>query len=501
MADLSVDLAVIGGGINGCGIARDAAGRGLSVFLAEQDDLAGATSSASTKLIHGGLRYLEFYEFRLVREALIEREVLLRAAPHIVRPLRFVLPHHAGLRPWWLIRLGLVLYDHLGGRRYLAPTRMLDLAGDDAAVPLSDGFRRAFEYSDCRVDDARLVVLAARDAAARGAAIRTRTRCLAARRSGDRWQLSLEDRRTGRRATVAARALANAAGPWVSEVIRTVAGLDAPAPVRLVKGSHIVVDRLFEHDRAYIFQNGDGRICFAIPYERDFTLIGTTDEDFSGDPATVAIDEAETDYLLAAVNAYLKRPVSRAMIRWSYAGVRPLYDDGAPAAQAATRDYVLRLDGGPGEAPLLSVFGGKLTTFRRLAEEALAKLGPTFPAMGGPWTAGATLPGGAIDPAGLDRWRAAIAARFAFLDPLLVDRLCGAYGTEVEAILAGVRSAADLGEDFGAGLSRREVDWLIDREWAETAEDILWRRSKLGLRVTDAGRCALDAHLGNRTAA
>ena len=295
-----------------------------------------------------------------------------------------------------------------------------------------------------------------------------------------------------------ARALVNAAGPWVSDVVRTVAGLDVPAPVRLVKGSHIVVDRLFDHDRAYFFQNGDGRICFAIPYERDFTLIGTTDEDYSGDPSTVAIDEAETRYLLDAVNTYLKRPVIPAAIRWSYAGVRPLYDDGASKAQEATRDYVLRLDGGPGEAPLLSVFGGKITTFRRLAEEALAKLGATFPAMGGPWTAGATLPGGDIDPAAFDRWRAAVARRFAFLDAGLVDRLCRAYGTEVEAILAGVRSAADLGEDFGAGLSRREVDWLFENEWAETTDDILWRRSKLGLRISDTDRCRLDAYLKAR---
>ena len=344
MSGSQFDIAIIGGGINGCGIARDAAGRGLSVFLCDKGDLAGATSSASTKLIHGGLRYLELYEFRLVREALIEREVLLRSAPHIISPLRFILPHHRGLRPWPVIRLGLFLYDHLGGRRLLPPTRSVDLDSDPAGRGLKKTYRRAFEYSDCWVEDSRLVVLNARDAADRGAEIRTRTKCVEARRTGATWHLTMEDQRDYRRFTIEARALVNAGGPWASEVITAIAGLNAPAPVRLVKGSHIVVDRLFDHDRAYIFQNSDGRVCFAIPFEHDFTLIGTTDEDFEGDPAAAAATEAEKDYLLASVGEYLDRPLTRDMIRWTYAGVRPLYDDGASKAQEATRDYVLSLD-------------------------------------------------------------------------------------------------------------------------------------------------------------
>ncbi|MCB1489830.1 MAG: glycerol-3-phosphate dehydrogenase, partial [Bauldia sp.] len=356
------DLAVIGGGVNGCGIARDAQGRGLRVFLAEMADLASATSSASTKLIHGGLRYLEFHEFRLVREALAEREVLLASAPHIIWPMRFVLPYHDGLRPWPVIRFGLFVYDHLGGRRILPPTRSVDLANDAVGIGLKRKYRRAFEYSDCRVDDARLVVLNARDAADRGAEIRTRTRCIAARREGAAWWLTLKDLRDGRRFVISARGLVNAAGPWVSEVLTGVAGLDAPARDRLVKGSHIVVDRIFDHDRAYIFQNADGRICFAIPYEGGFTLIGTTDEEFGGDPATAAISEPEIDYLLGAVSEYLEKPIARSDIRWSYAGVRPLYDDGASKAQETTRDYVLTLDRPGDDAPLLSVFGGKITT-------------------------------------------------------------------------------------------------------------------------------------------
>ncbi len=380
-ATAAYDLAIIGGGVNGCGIARDAAGRGLKVYLCEQGDLASGTSSASTKLIHGGLRYLEYYDFRLVHESLAEREVVLRAAPHIVWPLRFVLPYHSGLRPWPIIRLGLFIYDHLGGRHLLPPTRSLDLAVDAAGKGLKPVYRRAFEYSDCWVDDARLVVLNARDAADRGAEIRTRTRCIDARRDGSHWHLELQDTRDGTRSTLTAKCLVNAAGPWVSQVISEVAALQPPARVRLVKGSHIVVDRVFDHDRAYIFQNADKRICFAIPYERDFTLIGTTDEDFEGDPSTVTVTDRETDYLLSAVSEYLAKPLSRAMVRWSYSGVRPLYDDGASKAQEATRDYVLGLDAPAGMAPLLSVFGGKITTYRPLAEHALKKIAHWFPKM------------------------------------------------------------------------------------------------------------------------
>lgn len=494
------DLAIIGGGINGCGIARDAAGRGLSVALCEQGDLGGATSSASTKLIHGGLRYLEFYEFRLVREALAEREVLLSSAPHIIWPLRFILPHHEGLRPWPVIRLGLFFYDHLGGRHILPPTRSIDLSKDPAGHKLKPIYRRAFEYSDCWVEDSRLVALTARDAADRGAEIRTRTKCVAARRGDGRWQLTFEDSRTGARSEASALCLVNAAGPWASTVISEVAGLDLPARIRMVKGSHIVVDRVFDHDRAYIFQNSDGRICFAIPYETDFTLIGTTDEDFEGDPGSAEISDAETDYLLGAVSAYLEEPITREMIRWTYSGVRPLYDDGATKAQEATRDYVLALDAPPGEAPLLSVFGGKITTFRRLAEQALEDLSGTFPHMRAAWTRSATLPGGDFKVGSFEAWSGNVARQFAFLDSQLVRRLCRAYGTKVSILLSGVSGRGDLGRDFGAGLSEREVDYLIANEWAETADDVLWRRTKLGLRIDADQTAALDTYMRARQA-
>ncbi|PWC31547.1 glycerol-3-phosphate dehydrogenase, partial [Azospirillum sp. TSO22-1] len=361
---------MIGGGINGCGIARDAAGRGASVFLCEQGDLASATSSASTKLIHGGLRYLEYYEFRLVREALKEREVLWRMAPHIIRPLRFVLPHLAGLRPAWFLRLGLFLYDHLGGRERLPGTRTLDLRTDEAGQPLKPGLKRAFEYSDCWVEDARLVVLNAQDAARLGATIRTRTRCVEAARRDGLWQVTVEDVRTGVRSTIRAKVLVNAAGPWVAEVLEQCLRTEVGHRIRLVQGSHIVVPRLFAHERCYIFQNADGRIVFAIPYERDFTLIGTTDQDYQGDPAGVHATEAEITYLCAAAGEYFATPIRPEDVVWSYSGVRPLFDDGASAAQAATRDYVLALDAPEGGAPLLSVFGGKITTYRKLAEAA-----------------------------------------------------------------------------------------------------------------------------------
>jgi len=489
------DLAIIGGGVNGCGIARDAVGRGLTVFLCEERDLAAATSSASTKLIHGGLRYLEYYDFRLVHESLVEREVLLRASPHIIHPLRFVLPHHSGLRPWPIIRLGLFVYDHLSLGRTLPPTRTVDLGTDVAGRGLKPAFRRAFEYSDCAVDDARLVVLNARDAADRGAEIRTRTRCLTAKRDGDLWRLTLHDARDpAHYETVTARGLVNAGGPWVSEVISGVAHLEPPMKVRLVKGSHIVVDRLFDHDRAYLFQNADGRVCFAIPYQRNYTLIGTTDEDFTGDPASATITDAETDYLLSAVGEYLERPIDRSTIRWAYAGVRPLHDDGKKKAQAATRDYLLDLDAPEGAAPLLSVFGGKLTTYRRLAEHALAKFQPSFPEMRAPWTATAPLPGGDI-PAPFDQWAGEMAKRYSFLDPLLVNRFCRAYGTRIDALLDGVAIETDLGRDFGAGLSEREVDYLVANEWAVTADDILWRRTKLGLRFAPPAVADLSAYL------
>jgi glycerol-3-phosphate dehydrogenase len=495
------DLAVVGGGVNGCGIARDAAGRGLSVVLLEQGDLASATSSASTKLVHGGLRYLEYYEFRLVREALIEREVLLTAAPHFIWPLRFVLPHHRGLRPAWMIRLGLFLYDHLGGLKLLPGTRTVDLTRDPVGAPLKDAFTRGFEYSDCWVEDARLVVMNARDAAERGADIRVGTRCVAAAREGATWRLTVEDAETGERGDVRAKALVNAAGPWVGEFLSGVVRVNDPDRVRMVKGSHIVVGRLYDHDRCYIFQNADGRICFAIPYEGDFTLIGTTDLDFKGDPSEVKITGDEVDYLCRAVSEYFKTPVTADDVVWTYAGVRPLYDDGASKAQEATRDYVLKVHGGDGEAPRLDVFGGKITTFRKLAEAALEKLAPHFPAMGRPWTALAKMPGGDFPVTEVERRVAALRAAYPFLAERHARRLFRYYGTRAERVLGDARSAADLGRSFGADLTEREVLYLMDQEWARKATDILWRRSKLGLRVGADEAAALDRFMAERRAA
>ncbi|MGE3830406.1 MAG: glycerol-3-phosphate dehydrogenase [Parvibaculaceae bacterium] len=491
------DLVIIGGGINGCGIARDAAGRGLKVLLAEQGDLAGATSSASTKLIHGGLRYLEHYEFRLVREALIEREVLLQAAPHIIRPLRFVLPHHRGLRPWPVLRLGLFLYDHLGGRKILPATRSVDLRHDVTGEPLKPEFTRAFEYSDCWVEDARLVVLNAIGARERGADIRTRTRCVAAHRQDGLWRCTLD--RAGERTTVSARMLINTGGPWVSEVLGNVIGMNDPDKIRMVKGSHIVVDKLYDHDRCYIFQNKDGRICFAIPYEQNFTLIGTTDQDHHGDPAKPKISVDERDYLLAAVSDYFKRPVTAEMVRWSYAGIRPLYDDGASKAQEATREYVLKLDAPDGQPPLLSVFGGKITTFRKLAEAALEKVAPFFPQMGKPWTAEAAFAGGDFPYADVEARIADFGRRYAFLNPQNARRIFRSYGTRADRVLGGAKNANDLGRSFGS-LSEREIDYLRREEWAETPEDILWRRSKLGLHLAEAEQNALRSHMESNAA-
>ncbi len=486
------DLFIIGGGVNGCGIARDASGRGLKVFLAEQGDLASGTSSGSTKLIHGGLRYLEHFEFRLVREALIEREVLLNAAPHIIWPLRFILPHHQGLRPWPILRLGLFLYDHLGGRKILPPTRSIDFRTDPSGRPLKDEFTRGYEYSDCWVEDARLVVLNARAAEAKGADIRTRTKCVLARREGGLWDVAIVGE-GGVEEKVQARALINSAGPWVSQVLGAVVGRNDPDKIRMVKGSHLVVDKLYDHDRCYIFQNADGRICFAIPYEQNYTLIGTTDEDHKGDPGAPQISDNETDYLLAAVSEYFRRPVTRQNVRWSYAGIRPLYDDGASKAQEATRDYVLKLDHPQGGAPLLSVFGGKITTFRKLAESALEKMQPFFPAMGKPWTASASLPGGDFPFADVEQRIAGMTRKYSFLGPANVRRMFRAYGTDAEKIIGGARSVADMGKSFGP-LTEREVEWLKTMEWARSADDILWRRSKLGLHMSGDEQDALRQH-------
>lgn len=497
MTDKPYDIAIIGGGVNGCGIARDAAGRGLSVFLAEKDDLASGTSSASTKLVHGGLRYLEHYEFMLVRESLIEREVLLSMAPHIIWPIRFVLPHQKGLRPAWLIRLGLFLYDHLGGRKLLPACRSLDLRRDPAGGPLKSVFTKGFEYSDCCVDDARLVVLNAIDAAHRGADIRVRTEVVKATRQGDHWAVEIVDRATGQRETITARLLINAAGPWISDVITHRIPSKTQARTRLVKGSHIVVPRLFDHGRAYIFQNPDQRIIFAIPYQGDFTLIGTTDVDFQDDPGTAAASQDEITYLCRAASEYFSEPIEPASVVWSYSGVRPLYDDGSSTAQEATRDYVLELEGGAEEAPLLNIFGGKITTYRRLAEDALGKLGDHLREAGAPWTRGAALPGGDFGIDGFEELVAVLARDYPQADAALILRFARTYGTCARDILA----VEDPGVHFGAGLYQREVEYLVRTEWAMTADDILWRRTKLGLRLTTGEAGHLEQWLTDNRAA
>lgn len=489
------DLFVIGGGINGCGIARDAAGRGYSVVLAEMCDFASGTSSAATKLIHGGLRYLEHYEFRLVREALMEREVLWAMAPHIIWPMRFVLPFQkGGVRPAWLVRLGLFLYDHLGGRKLLPPTRSIDLREDPAGRPLKPVFSRAFEYSDGWVDDARLVVLNARDAAARGASILNRTEVVSARREERAWRVETRNA-AGEVSIYRARMLVNAAGPWVDAVIGGVLGRGHVHNVRLVQGSHIVVCRKFSDPRAYFFQNPDGRIIFAIPYERDFTLIGTTDRDFTGDPRKVDISEEEIAYLTGAASEYFAEPVRRADIVWTYSGVRPLYDDGASKAQEATRDYVLKVEGEGQDAPLINVFGGKLTTYRRLGEHALEKIGEAIGVKGRPWTADARLPGGAFAVDAYGAQVASLRTRYPFLDLRHAERLVRCYGTDAAALLGPVTGPAGLGRHFGGTLYEVEVRWLMEKEWAETAEDIVWRRTKQGLFLSEEEIAGLADYL------
>lgn len=488
------DVFVIGGGINGCGIARDAAGRGYSVALAEMSDFASGTSSGSTKLIHGGLRYLEHYEFRLVREALMEREVLWAMAPHVIWPMRFVLPFHkGGPRPAWLIRLGLFLYDHIGGRKLLPATKTLDMTRDPAGAPLKGLFTKAFEYSDGWVDDARLVVLNARDAADRGARIMARTRVVSARREGGRWAIEIESTETGARETMRARMLVNAAGPWVDRVLSEAVGNNDVRNVRLVQGSHIVVKKKFDDPRAYFFQNPDGRIMFAIPYQDEFTLIGTTDRDFTGNPADVRISDAEIDYLCRAASEYFSDPVGREDIVWTYSAVRPLFDDGASKAQEATRDYVLRVENG--DAPLLKVFGGKLTTYRRLAESALEKIGETIGEKGRKWTAVSHLPGGDFPAAGYDDEVAKLRTRYPFLTASHARRLVRLYGTRAAQLLGNAASEADLGKHFGADLYAAEVDWLIVQEWALRAEDVLWRRTKLGLKFSRAQTAELEEYM------
>ncbi|MEX0306883.1 MAG: glycerol-3-phosphate dehydrogenase [Ruegeria sp.] len=513
------DLFVIGGGINGCGIARDAAGRGLSVTLAEMNDLASATSSASTKLFHGGLRYLEFFEFRLVREALIERETLLRAMPHISWPMRFVLPYHADMRfdsqtptsrllstvmPWmrgrrpaWLIRLGLFLYDNLGGRKILPGTSALNLRSAPEGAPLQDKFETAYEYSDCWVEDSRLVVLNARDAEARGAKIMVRTEVLSAERVDDLWQVTVHDRETGKTETIFAKMLINAGGPWVGDIIQTKIRVNSREGVRLVRGSHIVTPKLYDHDKCYFFQGEDGRIIFAIPYEQDFTLIGTTDQDHSDPSEPPVCTEAEQDYLCAFASKYFAKPVTRADIVWTYSGVRPLYDDGASSATAATRDYTLKVDA-VGGAPVLNVFGGKITTYRRLAESALEKVGEHFPDIAGPWTAGVALPGGDFPVEGVPDLIGQLLADYPFLTQFWVSRLVRAYGTDAWNLLGSAKDQSDLGEDFGATLTEVELTWLMDKEYARTAQDVVWRRNKLGLRLSPEQITHIDDWMSER---
>ncbi len=477
------DLAIVGGGINGAGIARDAAGRGLKVVLVEQGDLGGATSSASTKLIHGGLRYLERFEFRLVAEALAEREVLLRIAPHVVWPLEFVLPHEPHLRPRWMIRAGLFFYDRLGGRTSLARSRGVRLRADGYGAGLKPEFRRGFAYADCWVDDARLVVLNARGAADRGARILPRTRCTGGRRDGDRWRLRIQA--AGVTTEIEARVLVNAAGPWVRSLLDRELRVRTPGAVRLVKGSHIVVPRLHDRDHAYILQNPDSRVVFMIPYEERFTEIGTTDVVVADPDEPPRISRDETEYLCAAASRYGSQPVAPADVIWSWSGVRPLYDDGSADPSDITRDYHFVLDeNGP---PLLSVFGGKLTTYRKLAERALERLERWFPGRR-PWTATAPLPGGDFGGTSFADVAAAYRARYPRLDPRWLERLLRRHGLCAAEILGDAREPGDLGEAFGGGLVGRELAYLVEREWVREADDALWRRTKCGLHMTAAER-------------
>ena len=522
MADLSentFDLFIVGGGINGCGIARDAAGRGLSVGLAEMNDLASATSSASTKLFHGGLRYLEYFEFKLVKHALAEREVLLTAMPHISWPMRFVLPYHKDMRfeahtptsrllslfmPWmkgrrpaWLIRLGLMIYDNLGGRKILPKTTTLSLSGREEGAPLKSKFEKAFEYSDCWVDDARLVVLNARDASERGAKIMVRTKLVSAKRSDDVWEIELEDTTTGNRQLVRSRLLVNAGGPWVGDIIQQKVRSNSSDGVRLVRGSHIITKRLFDHDKCYFLQGEDGRIVFAIPYETDFTLIGTTDADHADPDEEAVCTTQERDYLIGFVNKYLRNPIAAEDVVWTYSGVRPLYDDGQTSATAATRDYILKVDK-TGGAPLLNIFGGKITTYRKLAEDAMEKIAPLLDGTSNHWTAGVPLPGGDFAINGFDALVERLGQDFPFLSSFCARRFIRSYGTDSWNILAGADKKSDIEPFFGAGLSAKEVVWLMENEFARTADDVVWRRSKLGLRLTKQQVSALDAFMSEQ---
>ncbi len=479
------DLLVIGGGINGAGIARDAAGRGLSVVLVERADLASATSSSSSKLIHGGLRYLEHFEFRLVAEALAEREILLRVAAHLAWPTRFVAPHVPELRPRWMIRLGLFLYDHLARRSLLPGSHAVRLDRPPYSAGLRPEVKHGFVYSDCRVDDARLVVANALDAARHGARILVGTECLRASREAGQWRAVLSSGEE-----IRARALVNAAGPWAKEVLNSRLGEGTRDAIRLVKGSHIVLPRLYEGEHAFILQNDDRRVVFMIPFEERFTLVGTTDIDYAGDPGAPQASEAEIDYLCAAAGRYLARAPLRAQVVWHYAGVRPLYDDGSEDPSAITRDYTLRLDDGHGGAPVLSVFGGKITTYRRLAEHAMEKLEPYFPGLKPAWTARAALPGS--DFSDREAAKRELAQRYPQLPPAMLQGVFRRHGTRAALVLGDAR----LGEHFGAGLTERELRYFMDHEWARSAADVLWRRTKCGLHMTEAERTRVQQVIG-----
>jgi len=507
------DLLIIGGGINGCGIARDATGRGLKVCLSEMNDLGSATSASSTKLFHGGLRYLEYFEFKLVREALIERENLLRAMPHISWPLRFVLPYHhrmrfdmstptskllgwlmpwmKGRRPAWLIRFGLFMYDHLGGRKILPGTTSISLHGTVEGKGLKSKFKKAFEYSDCWVEDSRLVILNARDAQRRGADILTRSKVVSAGVVDGVWQVKMQNVTTGNKKTVTTKMVVNAGGPWVGDVLRSTLMSNSDADVRLVRGSHIVTKKLFDHDKCYFFQGSDGRIIFAIPYETDFTLIGTTDQDQDDPTVKPECTPEERDYLIEFINEYLAVPIGVEDIVWSFSGVRPLFNDGASSASAATRDYVLKLEESLG-ATSLNVFGGKITTYRCLAETALDEIQKVLSISGKPWTAGVPLPGGDFDVTEVDKLVVDARNTFSFLTERWARRLVRAYGTEVSDVLGEAKNLSSLGKHFGADLYQVEVEWLMKNEYAQCSEDVLWRRTKIGLRLNDQQISVLD---------
>ena len=486
------DVLVIGGGINGTGVARDAAGRGLRTLLCEKDDLAQHTSSSSTKLIHGGLRYLEHYDFMLVRKALMEREVLLKAAPHIIWPMRFVLPHHKELRPAWLVRLGLFIYDCMGGRKILPPTKVLRRKSSDKFKPLEQRFTLAFEYSDCWVDDARLTVLNAVDAHERGCEVLVQTECVGLERHASHWTATLKTK-TGETREVEAKTVVNAGGPWVDDLVDLAFEEKKNQRVRLVKGSHIIVHKLFEGEEAYFFQNGDGRIIFAIPYENNtMTLIGTTDVPFTGDNNHVVITDEEISYLCDAASEYLEFDISPDDVVSTYSGVRPLYDDQSANASAVTRDYVLSLEE-EGGAPILSVYGGKITTYRKLSEHVMKLMKPFLPNMKADWTQTSALPGGDIPGANFDAYLASQKVRYDWVPAEMMHRLARTYGTRSDAILKDAQSLADLGTDFGGGVYQRELDYVQSHEFARTADDVLMRRTKLALHLEPSQRKAIEA--------